>query len=278
MSELGSGIRSTGLWRLGRLVKSAMARRAFDITCRNIILQRPFHLVVIAGQKRSGNHVFINWFLSQSHGPCAFFNHVRPQEYPTDRHRREFRLNRWSAIPTVAFSYEDRELSDIFSGELQNFIARHESQIQSRKLVLVVRDPRNLIASRFRKWPEEHGSPERADQVMAQWISYAEKALEGGIPNATFDMIPVYYNCFVTDQAYRRQLAQKLAIRATSKGLDQVTNYGHGSSFSGTGELDLKNIFERWRVYEEDPAFMRLFADESISDLAKRLELAESVR
>ena len=69
-----AGIRGTGLWQAGRSVKESLQRSFFEQITKRLILPKPFRLVVIAGQKRSGNHVFINWFLSQSHGPCSFFN------------------------------------------------------------------------------------------------------------------------------------------------------------------------------------------------------------
>ena len=266
-------LRETRAWAAGRTVKAAGERAVFALAARRILARR-FRLVIVAGQKRSGNHAFINWFLSQSRGPCIFFNHVRPGQYPTERHRREFRLNDMRALPTVAFSYEDRDLSDILGGALTQFVDHHEARIESRTLCLILRDPKNLMASRFKKWPEELAEPPRADRIMAQWKDYAGIALARP-PDLGFDLTPVYYNAFITDRAYRDRISDALRIRAGDRGLDTVSNYGYGSSFDGmaaTGAPGQMDIFGRWKAFEDEPRFNRLFEDAEIGALQKKLE------
>ncbi|MEO9576780.1 MAG: hypothetical protein ABJ263_15075 [Tateyamaria sp.] len=267
-----TGIKETTIWKAVRKGKAKTTGFLIGAATRHIILPRAFRLVVFAGLKRSGNHAFINWFLNQSHGPCAFFNHVPPHQYPTDRFRREFRLNNSSALPTVVFSYEDHNLSDIFNGALQDFIGHHATKIESRSACLILRDPRNLMASRFRKWPQEHLDTGKADGLVNLWKDYAVHALEGRRPDPAFETVPVYYNHFITDAAYRTKLSQKLDIRDGVQGLDEVTSYGHGSSFSDTNQPDMKGIFKRWEHYEADPSFQRLFADGTLCAFARRLE------
>lgn len=259
--------RDNPLRRSARVLRRKAHRAGFAVASR-AVLARPFRLLVVAGQKRSGNHVFLNWLLSQSPGPCAFWNHVAPDQYPTERHRREFRLNDPRQQPTVIFSYEDRALPDIFAGRLTDFLTRHEAQITDRHLCLVLRDPRNLMASRFRKWPEEHTEADRADAVTALWHAYAEAARAPDAVAPDWGGTAVWFNAFVTDTAYRRTLSDRLGIRPGDRGLDEVTDHGHGSSFGGTAAAPGQGVFDRWRAYEDDPAFARLFADGSLDTAA----------
>ena len=114
----------------------------------------------------------------------------------------------------------------------------------------------------------------RADAVMALWRDFAGQALSGASPVPGFETVPIYYNRLITEPAYRRALSATLGIRDGVRGLDGVTSYGHGSSFSGTAQLDTKGLFERWKHYEADPLFRRLFEDGRAEDLTRRLAAA----
>lgn len=267
----GETVKSTSVWHYARAAKAGVKRHLFEATVNHMILPRKFRLIVFIGLQRSGNHAVINWVLSQSRGPCAFFNHVRPHQYPTERHRREFRFNNLKALPTVAFSYEDRDLDDIRQGELQQFMATHVDKIEDKHVCLVLRDVRNMMASRFAKKPHEHESPEAARAVVERWKSYCELAFqeEAGFPG--FKLVPAFFDHFLEDADYRDRLSGALEIRRGNVGLDTVTDYGHGSSFSGTETLDKSAVANRWQRFDEDPVFGALLDDATVIDWNARL-------
>lgn len=270
-----SGLKDTALWQVGRDAKRQAGALAFAGISR-AILARPFRLIVVAGLKRSGNHVFLNWMLSQSLGPCAFWNHVAPDQYPTERHRREYRLNAVNQVPTVVLSYEDRDLTAVATGALARFLEDHAPRIRRRDLVLVLREPKNLMASRFKKWPGEYESADEADALMTLWHAYAAAALDGAPPAGWEGWQPhaVWFDALVNDASARDRLSDALDLRRGARGLDQVTNHGHGSSFdglAGAGDPSAMQVSERWRAFSGDPAFERLFADGRAEEVAQRL-------
>lgn len=236
---------------------------------RHHIMMRRFRLIVVMGLRRSGNHVFINWLMAQSRGSCLFFNDVRPPDDPLAG-QGEMRLNRPTETPTLIVSYEDEAWPDLKRGGLEEVLRAHDDRITERKLCLVLRDPRNLMASRFRKWPELLQEPGRVDASVALWKTHAKRAMCGEA-DADFDLVPVWYPAFIQERDSRDDLARTLGLRFGDRGLDEIPHYGHGSSFGGTDAVPGEGVFDRWRAYEDEPAFTRLFTDGELDAMADRL-------
>ena len=247
-------------------------RRGAETAMLRYILSRRFRLVVVAGLKRSGNHVFINWLLAQSRGPCFFVNDIPPQMDPVSL-PGVARLRLPVSEPTLVISYEDQAWPALREGGLQDLLERAGGNITERKLCFVLRDPRNLMASRFRKWPEERDDATRTEAAIALWHNHVAAL---GASDGDFDIVPVWYPSFVTSTAYRASLSDSLGIAHGDRGLDEIPHYGHGSSFGGTSARPGEGVFDRWRSYAEDPGFLRLFADGTLDRLAE--EVADQAR
>lgn len=231
---------------------------------------RPFRVLIVVGQKRSGNHAFLNWYMSQFPGISLLFNNVSTNQYPLDRHRQELRLKSLRASPVLIFSYEDETPQSVLAGQLRNFLSKHEGQIKDIRLCLVVRDPRNLIASRMKKWPEEFENPDLLSKVREAYLHNADLALSSPPCFDGLPFVPVFYNALISSPAYRSRLAAQLGIPDGVKGLDEVLSYGHGSSFDGQdkdGNAGDMAVFSRWQAFSDDPRFIAVFDTPEMRDM-----------
>ena len=253
-----------------RNVKKLAYNGTFKILEASIFRSSRIRLFIIFGMKRSGNHLFINWLLSQYPGPAVFYNHVRPNQIPYRRWKREWRFNNPTRPPAIIFSYEDRDFEEVFQGPLRDFLKEYESRIVDTKICIVMRDPKNFFASRFKKWPEEHNELDRVRHLIAKYCDYA-LAYQGGGALACFgDATPVSYNDLISSELYRRELAALLDVRDGMRGLDEVPRYGHGSSFDGValhGRAEEMDVFGRWRGFADDPVFREVMADAEIAKI-----------
>lgn len=270
--------RETGSWHGARQIKKAIYGSAFAASL-SLVLRRPFRLQVVLGLRRSGNHLFVNWYASQCYGPVFFFNNVNPKEIPTNRHRREFFCNNPFCVPTLLFSYEDRGPTDVADGGLQDFRSRFRNKIIDMEATIVIRDLRNLLASRFRKWPEQFDDCARVEQLLERYDCYLRLATSGNFQAIGSRVVPVYYDSLVCSRAYRDRLSRRLEIREGSRGLDQIKNYGHGSSFDPS-HADRKaahmDVTSRWRYFADEPRFQNILRKKEVNVLQKRFEEALS--
>ena len=265
--------KDTRFWLGAKNLKFSFNYYIFDKLSKYILRRKNFRLIVVAGLKRSGNHAVLNWILSQSKGHCLFWNHIDPNQYPTDRHRREYRIKSPFEMPTVIFSYEDREINDIFNGELFKFISYHHEKIHDRHFCIILREPKNMVASRFRKWEIEYLERDRIQKILSIYKSYSSAPFEK-LPDESFEMTPVYFDDFISSSSHRDAVSDRLGIRRGIRGLNKVTSYGHGSSFSGTSKISSKDVLSRDSYFSDDPVFNELFSDDSLSAVAENYRSA----
>lgn len=265
--------RDTALWSAAGQLRKTLSAQVRRYTLQRVLKgNRPFRVMILIGQKRSGNHVFLNWYMSQCPGVCILFNNVSPTQKPTERRRQEMRVNSGAqkTPATLIFSYEDHSPDTVFSDQLPAFLRDYHSQITDTTLVMVMRDPRNLIASRIQKWPEEFNDPARLDSIRARYIETADTILSPPQTQHGYRLVPVLYNALIASENYRAQLSNMLAVRQGARGLDHVANYGHGSSFDGqdkSGNAHEMDVFSRWKRFKEDARFQQVFDDPEMSRL-----------
>jgi hypothetical protein len=242
---------------------------------RRRILGTRFRLLVVCGQKRSGNHLFLAWYAAQRRGPCLHYNHVRPDQPPTERERRTFHSGGGDGLPTLILSYEDHPLEAVFGGPLAAFLIAQGDRIAERHLVLVGRDPRNLPASRFRKWPHERDDPAAREAVLARLTEYAAPLLDAPDTLHGMRFTPVLYDALIAARPYRDRLSDRLGIARGDAGLDAVPAYGHGSSFDGVArQAEAMEVRDRWRAFADDPVFRDALAGPPLDDLLPRFDAA----
>lgn len=259
-----------------------------------------YDILVATGMRRSGNHAVLNWVMAQAPTACVFFNNVRATDIPYRRHVRESRIRRPRTRPLAIFSYEDLPLDQVLGGPMAELLARHAARGCGRAMALtILRDPRNMFASRMRKWPERFRTEADMERDRRLFLTIAgpeaqalqdpggkaaagatgetagwEETGGGEETGAGLARRPVLFDRFVADRGYRDELSRFLGIGQGDRGLDEVPVYGHGSSFDGTtadGAAASMSVFSRHEEYHEDPRFRALVDDPRVRSLTARL-------
>ena len=139
-----------------------------------------------------------------------------------------------------------------------------------RLAVLVLRDAYNTFAS---VWHGKRRMRNRLHRFYStQWKAYAREFL-GETSYLPADTVKVSFNAWFAEQDYRRQLAEKLGLDGSDRGVDEVSSDGGGSSFTGQ---DFQNrardmaVLDRWRRFIDDPEFVAAFDEETV-ELSRRI-------
>jgi hypothetical protein len=240
----------------------------------------------VVGMSRSGNHAIINWILAQSPGRTCFLNCAEPGHNPfaTARPRtpelpgwrapydgfdvEAERAGRLSRKDLLVHSYEDTFLGPFRKPENEE---RHEEWVgrSARRIdLLILRDPRNLFASRLASgygWLE--------DELVARiWAQHAREFL-GLRRNLHQERLMVSYNEWVASRSYRQQVAEALGLEFDDRAAHKVPAAAGGSSFDGTaydGRAEQMPVLQRWHTFIADPRFHRLLTPQ-IQELSNRI-------
>jgi hypothetical protein len=202
------------------------------------------------GLKRSGLHLFANWLYANHGGTVrgpldtgtlhsqlgdgycdraagvAYFNNCGRL------HSRQFELG--SLKPGDFEVAMSRQAATIFGIEdCQLRFASRMPDGDATASVVVLRDPLNNLASRL---AGRTTRPEvfRVDEAYVDLLeAYCSEylSLSCHLPRK----VAVNFDAFVTDRAYRDSLAASLGVDNVDD-MDDVSEYGGGSSFSGRGE------------------------------------------
>lgn len=240
----------------------------------------------VVGMSRSGNHAIVNWILAQAPGRTCFLNCAEPGCNPFVFARpRTPELPGWRALyedfeieaeragrlgrkDLLIHSYEDTFLGPFKKPENE---ARHDEWVgRSRRRIdlLVLRDPRNLFASRLAS-----GYGWLNDELVSRiWSQHAREFL-GLRRNLRQERLTVSYNEWVGSTAYRRHLAERLDLEFDDRAAHQVPAAAGGSSFDGTaydGHAEEMPVLHRWHAFVDDPRFHQLLTPE-VLDLSDRI-------
>ncbi len=239
--------------------------------------------ICVSALQRSGHHAIINWIISNSSSSFCFLNNCLPHHNPffassgTDSLVQHIsieneRIGNFSEKNLIIFNYEDKELSDIFyptfNSEKQHWLGPSKKQFN----ILILRDPFNNIASKYR-WAKEgtkwKPSIDSLNQVVNLWKAYAREYLN----DTDFikeNKIAISYNQWFSDSAYRHLIGEKLQLSSIDKGLTEIAKWGPntwGDSFDNLtfdGKANKMKVFDRWKFYMDDPFFLSLFDKETI--------------
>jgi hypothetical protein len=144
------------------------------------------------------------------------------------------------------YSFDGRSQSPMYRGLAASGIPSTD--------VIVVRDVYNLAASRVAKMAEAERECQSYQfdvfsliHGLDRWVEHANVALgpqqEG--------VVPILYNHLVdrTDPARQQKVAAQLGLVHSNNGLDQVPEFGGGSSVDGQtfdGRAQEMNVLQRW--------------------------------
>ena len=259
-----------------------------------IISQSPFETVNqieirIAGLRRTGNHAIITWIRSQfknkqslhlnnlivNENPYRYkYEHLRDY-YPEhkvviERYRQQAKGN-FVPRQCLIYSYEDYSLRQIFNNRFEKKHDLYLGLSAKRYDVLIIRDPFNLFASRFKNNFREVKISGKTDIEL--WIEYAKEYLEE-TNYLKHNKLCINYNQWFQDRSYRQNLLDRLGIYCLNPGLSQVGNWGGGSSFDGTefqGQAEKMDLLGRWKHFVDDPEYRNLFKNKQLIAYSEKI-------
>lgn len=133
--------------------------------------------------------------------------------------------------------------------------------------LIVLRDPYNWLASRYK------GNFPINQEIIDAWKSHCRETLQ--TTRFLDHPVTVNYDRWFVDGTYRQQLSNELGLSGPEPGIGEMTNFGGGSSFSGMefrSAAEQMDVLNRWRVFEDDPDFQRIFVgQEELIELANQL-------
>lgn len=247
--------------------------------------------VRVTGMSRSGNHAIINWLLQQAEVGYCFLNCSEPKYNPFETVRPldntgklyltdidGFSLERekpgsFSPKSLLLFSHEDAFLGPLgdprWERRRDDWVGRSHRRVD----LLILRDPFNLFASRFRfgsrAQPARHGAFSRTGRRI--WQQHARQYL-GERQHFPGEWGAISYNRWTLDRGYREKIARWLGLRFTDAGFEEIPACAGGSSFDGVAADPIAlrcNVHTRWQLLREDPLY-RSFFDPTTCELADR--------
>jgi len=233
----------------------------------------------VVGLKRSGNHAIINWIRKQHHGEVWHLNKIpvkrNPyrflyEHYPKEKLKQEAKGN-FTKKDCLIYSYEDHALEQITNKGFESKAELYLGKSASKYDLLILRDPFNLLASRFKKGYIKVKCPDIT--LVELWISYAKEYL-GETNLLKSKKICVNYNQWFSDVNYRRQLAEQLNVKFSDAGFNDVKGQGGGSSFDGLtfrGKAAEMDVLNRWKVFADDPQYRKLIDNVELRDYSERI-------
>jgi hypothetical protein len=162
------------------------------------------------------------------------------------------------------FNLEDFPISKLATVP---FTAAKRGTSQSIHEVIVLRDPYNWLASRYRgEFPID-------ETVIESWCSQCREALRETEQLA--NPLIVNYDRWFTDPGYRQQLSEREGLPGEEPGVGEITNFGGGSSFTGLEFRDQAkrmDVLHRWKHFEDDRQFRSYFTSyPQLEEYADRL-------
>jgi len=226
---------------------------------------------------RTERHALFAGFSSAFYLQGAFQGHVRHvavhQTFSSQRDRILAMENVEAALrlayrvgpelDAYLYNFEDMHLST-FHALPSDLCSRGPSR--QRTELVVMRDLPNFIASRLK------GGYLITPAVLDAWASHAEASLR---PDAYPNTVFVHYPKWHASPDYRRALAERLGLRFTDRGRNDVVPFGPvgrpGSSFDQLqhhGDASKMATSQRWRAYVDDPRWRDICLDPTLRKLS----------
>jgi len=238
--------------------------------------------------RRTGNHAIWGWMSAQAERPFERLNNlevgVNPYRYKYEVLRDyypqyEWDINHYAPLARgeftpknwIFYSYEDYDLVQITCSEFERNHDLYLGKSRHRIDLLIMRDPFNLFASRFKSNMIPVKNARRT--AVDLWVEYAREFL-GETQILSQHKVCVNYNQWVQDRNYREHIAKQLGLPFTDAGVDQVSNFGGGSSFEGqsfSGKASQMPVFDRWQSFADDPTYRALLQDDRLLTYSEKI-------
>ncbi|NIZ12884.1 hypothetical protein [Phaeobacter sp. HF9A] len=241
----------------------------------------------VVGMRRSGNHAITNWLQRNApEGQALFLNNCRPGTDPL-RSRKGIEVSgHWHRDDVAAAAKA--------AGEGALLLISYEDTVHLRYCaerpmsgpygdaafdgdILIFRSFLNWSASLLKKLQgnENYRSGDRMAVMARALATYGDLLAEVAEADQT-GHVPICYDQWVADAAYREGVLARLGLPLRDNGLGAVQPYGGGSSFqkaAATAE-DLAPQ-ARWRMMAHDPEYQALLRLAALDeDLCARLTRA----
>lgn len=190
------------------------------------------------GMKRSGNHGILNWMGAQM-GGVTFINDSDIWEGP-QRKKGELLPDVEEGEDVLLIGYEDQHPDDIFDPEITDAC-----------FVQLIRDPRNMMASRWKLAESLRGKQDRltGKWVLDMWCVHARKYLEYEGLDRREDRVGIKYDDWLCHLSYREKVAARLGVELKNDEARLSMCQGRGSSFSKM-ENPGGDALDRWQHIE----------------------------
>jgi hypothetical protein len=275
--KLSTKSRATNVLNKLRQIKQDVGYNLHDLNRlvfrRNTLLEIVNQTEIrIVGLKRTGNHAVINWMRKQQTGEIWHLNNIKVgqnpyrllyRHYPKEHLRREA-IADFVKKDCLIYSYEDYSLQQVVDRRFEEKHDYYLGRSQKRYDVLLLRDPFNLMASRFKKGYLQ--VKDSNTNLIDLWISYAKEYL-GETKYLNQNKVSINYNQWFTDIDYRKQLAAKLELEFSDAGINEVKGQGDGSSFNGRefdGSASQMDVLARWTAFADHPEYRKLLNNQEL--------------
>lgn len=239
--------------------------------------------IFFVSMMRSGHHAVLQWFARNQFRPIVHYNDCRIEsgilqpdppnlvmlyngastKYLLDEPKSTLeKLTKDSS--TTIFSFEERD---------PDYILRAANILTPSKIIIVVRDALNFIASCMRHAEQYPQVKAKIIDTMLQrlniWLAHARELQEGYRTNK----FPINYNYWFSHKTYRDTLASNLGFSNQDVGIEDVLLFGNGSSFDAfnyVANASRMNVLKRWEEYQNNPQFRSYISPELI-EISKSL-------
>lgn len=223
------------------------------MTKKKKVLRRD--MLVLASQ-RSGHHGVMGWMRSAYSGLSLFLNHVNPKACrPITREwqQKVNKLKKQDEVDLLIYNIENAHLGELGDYKLVKerskvWLPQHE--VERRDMVLVIRDPFNVLAGAVKlDYP-----PEKLPKMARKLEMHYEQVL--GLKKHTGqELCVINFNEWFQSADYREQIAAQLDLpledpRAAFNSLQGRSSFDlhkHGKT------ADKMNVVERYKELEDKP-------------------------
>jgi hypothetical protein len=220
----------------------------------------------IASLKRMGNNAIMYWLLDQYKGRTVYLNEVAPLSRPYLAYRCKPFQEQWD-LEAFFYRNEDWPLNLLTSRFNDRLFDHPGVRYQSKADILILRDPFNHLASRFKA-----GFFKTKSSVYScadLWLLLAREYV--GRTNFCNNKILLNYNYWMSDIEYRKSISRMFDTEFNDNKLNEVAQEGGGSSFSGMeyqGNATEMETSNRWEHFLSDPAYMEIFKNREFYELS----------
>jgi hypothetical protein len=234
----------------------------------DLIKIKPKYVYYVLGLRRSGNHLFISWIIS-NYTKVLFFNDINFNFFQNNlsdfwcyKEKNQFneKINQnllsvsdnWDNIDCLIISLEDKTCNK-FTETINSLNFATAKKIYK---IIVIRDLLNCITSRLIKHIKNDNARHIVpinDYIMKLWLSHYHDIL----------CIHFNYNKFIISPEYRTLIQKELnLVNISEEVLYSISNFFNGSSF----ENDF-NFLDRYKNYLDNYHINKILNNKTIMDI-----------